>query len=70
MPVGIFTDYHQTVCEKPQERGSLILIVLISHSICYFVRSNLSFYKNKLDSIDHSSNILNDRIRKDRGKIA
>ena len=48
---------------------SSILGMLMSHRNSYFERSNISYYENRLDGVDLNSNDLDDRVRKNRGKI-
>ena len=48
---------------------SFILVTLTSSSDCYFDRSNISFYDNKLDGVELTSNSFDDRVQKNGEKI-
>ena len=57
-----------TVCGRPQERVSPILVTLTSCSDSNFERSNISFKENKPDGVDLSSNGLNYCARKNESQ--
>ena len=58
-----------SVCGKPQERVSPILITLTSRSDSNFEQSNINLKENKRDGIDSNSNGFDYYVRKNEGKI-
>ena len=61
--------YAKTVCGKPYERVSPILVTLTSRSDSNFERSNVSLKENKRDGVDSNSNGFGYCARKNEGKI-
>ena len=58
-----------SVCGKPWERVSPILVTLTSRSDSNFERSNISLKENKWDGVDLNSNGLDKCVIKNEGKI-
>ena len=58
-----------TVCGKPWERVSPILVTLTSRGDSNFERSNISLKENKPDGVDSNSNGFGYCVRKNEGKI-
>ena len=58
-----------TVCGKPQERVSPILVTLSSRSDSNFERLNISLKENKRDGVDPNSNGLEYCVRKKESKV-
>ena len=58
-----------TVCGKPYERVSPILVTVTSRSDSIFEHSNISAKENKRDGVDLNSNGLDYCVRKNEGKI-
>ena len=59
----------KSVCGKPKERVSPILVTLTSRSDSHFERSNISLKENKRDDVDSNSNGFDCCCRKNEGKI-
>ena len=58
-----------SVCGKPLERVSPILVTLASRSDSNFERSNISLKENKQDDVNSNSNGFDHSVRKNEGKI-
>ena len=61
--------YNNTVCGKPQERASPILVTLTSCSDSNFERSNITLKENKRDGVNLNSNGVDYCVRKNDGRI-
>ena len=58
-----------SVCGKPQERMSHILVTLTSRSDSNFERSNISLKENTRDDVNSISNGFDYCVRKNEGKF-
>ena len=58
-----------SVCGKPWEKVSPILVTLTSRSDSNFERSNMSLKDNNRDCVDSNSNGFDYSVRKNKGKF-
>ena len=58
-----------SVCGKPQEKVSPILVTLTSRDDSDFERSNVNLKENKPDGVNPTSNDIDYYVRKNEGKI-